>query len=82
MEHCQKEDLFRFSNFVVNLLCSQAVWGQDEMWLVDEWLGGLCFSTAHNAMTGTTGCLALGTLAFFTKAGKMEGWRLTGPPKL
>ncbi|XP_032428459.1 NADH dehydrogenase [ubiquinone] 1 alpha subcomplex subunit 11 [Xiphophorus hellerii] len=36
----------------------------------------------HNAMTGTTGCLALGTLAFFTKVGKMEGWRLTGPPKL
>ncbi|XP_008280078.1 NADH dehydrogenase [ubiquinone] 1 alpha subcomplex subunit 11 [Stegastes partitus] len=37
---------------------------------------------AHNAMTGTSACLGLGVLAFFTKVGKMEGWRVTGPPKL
>lgn len=37
---------------------------------------------AHSAMTGTSACLGLGTLAFFAKVGKMEGWRLTGPPKL
>ncbi|KAF3691399.1 NADH dehydrogenase [ubiquinone] 1 alpha subcomplex subunit 11 Complex I-B14.7 [Channa argus] len=36
----------------------------------------------HNAMTGTSACLGLGTLAFFTKVGKMEGWKLAGPPKL
>lgn len=37
---------------------------------------------ARSAMTGTSACLGLGTLAFFTKVGKMEGWRLAGPPKL
>ncbi|KAM7410645.1 hypothetical protein PAMA_001874 [Pampus argenteus] len=36
----------------------------------------------HNAMTGTSACLALGTLGFFSKVAKMEGWRITGPPKL
>ncbi|KAL7397241.1 hypothetical protein ABVT39_019102 [Epinephelus coioides] len=36
----------------------------------------------HSAMTGTSACLGLGTLAFFTKIGKMEGWKLYGPPKL
>ncbi|CAF96627.1 unnamed protein product [Tetraodon nigroviridis] len=36
----------------------------------------------RSAMTGTSACLGLGTLAFFTKVGKMEGWRLAGPPKL
>ncbi|KAJ8408293.1 hypothetical protein AAFF_G00257070 [Aldrovandia affinis] len=36
----------------------------------------------HNAMTGTTACLGLGTLAMLTKVGKMEGWRVVGPPKL
>ncbi|MEQ2309135.1 hypothetical protein AMECASPLE_035484 [Ameca splendens] len=36
----------------------------------------------HSAMTGTSACLGLGTLAFFTKVGKMEGWRIVGPPKL
>lgn len=36
----------------------------------------------HSAMTGTSACLGLGTLAFFTKVGKMEGWKLAGPPKL
>ncbi|XP_040926508.1 NADH dehydrogenase [ubiquinone] 1 alpha subcomplex subunit 11 isoform X2 [Betta splendens] len=36
----------------------------------------------HSAMTGTSACLALGTLTAFTKVGKMEGWKLAGPPKL
>uniref|UniRef100_A0AAY5L1P0 NADH dehydrogenase [ubiquinone] 1 alpha subcomplex subunit 11 n=1 Tax=Esox lucius TaxID=8010 RepID=A0AAY5L1P0_ESOLU len=36
----------------------------------------------HSAMTGTTACLGLGTLAMFTKVGKAEGWRLTGPPRM
>ncbi|KAG7513325.1 NADH dehydrogenase [ubiquinone] 1 alpha subcomplex subunit 11 [Solea senegalensis] len=36
----------------------------------------------HSAMTGTTACLGLGTLAFFSKVAKMEGWRIYGPPKL
>ncbi|XP_041647924.1 NADH dehydrogenase [ubiquinone] 1 alpha subcomplex subunit 11 [Cheilinus undulatus] len=36
----------------------------------------------HSAMTGTSACLGLGTLAFFTKVSKVEGWRLAGPPKL
>ncbi|XP_030075589.1 NADH dehydrogenase [ubiquinone] 1 alpha subcomplex subunit 11 [Microcaecilia unicolor] len=36
----------------------------------------------HNYMTGTTACLALGTVAALTKFGKKEGWRLIGPPEL
>ncbi|XP_028299584.1 NADH dehydrogenase [ubiquinone] 1 alpha subcomplex subunit 11 [Gouania willdenowi] len=36
----------------------------------------------HNAATGTSACLGLGTLAFFTKVGKMEGWKFSSPPKL
>ncbi|XP_071343463.1 NADH dehydrogenase [ubiquinone] 1 alpha subcomplex subunit 11 [Trachinotus anak] len=36
----------------------------------------------HSPMTGTTSCLGLGTLAYLTKVGKMEGWRIIGPPKL
>ncbi|KAM8939132.1 NADH dehydrogenase [ubiquinone] 1 alpha subcomplex subunit 11 [Pelodytes ibericus] len=28
----------------------------------------------HNYMTGTTSCLALGTIAALTKVGKKEGW--------
>ncbi|KAL7867249.1 hypothetical protein AOLI_G00150630 [Acnodon oligacanthus] len=36
----------------------------------------------HSAVTGTTACLGLGMLAMLTKVGKMEGWRLTGPPRL
>ncbi|XP_068175584.1 NADH dehydrogenase [ubiquinone] 1 alpha subcomplex subunit 11 [Antennarius striatus] len=36
----------------------------------------------HNAMTGTTACMGLGTLAYFTKVGKHEGWTISGPPKL
>ncbi|XP_067871933.1 NADH dehydrogenase [ubiquinone] 1 alpha subcomplex subunit 11 [Heterodontus francisci] len=37
---------------------------------------------AHSYMTGTTACLSLGVIAALTKMGKMEGWRLSGPPKL
>ncbi|XP_041862200.1 NADH dehydrogenase [ubiquinone] 1 alpha subcomplex subunit 11 [Melanotaenia boesemani] len=36
----------------------------------------------HSIATGTSACLGLGTLAFFTKVGKMEGWKIAGPPKL
>ncbi|MEE6487230.1 hypothetical protein FKM82_014841, partial [Ascaphus truei] len=36
----------------------------------------------HNYMTGTTACLALGTIAALTKAGKKEGWVLFPNPKL
>ncbi|XP_019936307.1 NADH dehydrogenase [ubiquinone] 1 alpha subcomplex subunit 11 [Paralichthys olivaceus] len=36
----------------------------------------------HSAVTGTSACLCLGTLAFFTKVSKVEGWRIVGPPKL
>ncbi|KAL3046936.1 hypothetical protein OYC64_021205 [Pagothenia borchgrevinki] len=34
----------------------------------------------HSAATGTSACLGLGVLAFYTKVGKMEGWKLTGAP--
>uniref|UniRef100_A0A1A7WM71 NADH dehydrogenase [ubiquinone] 1 alpha subcomplex subunit 11 n=1 Tax=Iconisemion striatum TaxID=60296 RepID=A0A1A7WM71_9TELE len=44
--------------------------------------GVLLGAKTHSAATGTTACLGLGTLAFFTKIGKMEGWRVTGPPRL
>ncbi|XP_041060964.1 NADH dehydrogenase [ubiquinone] 1 alpha subcomplex subunit 11 [Carcharodon carcharias] len=37
---------------------------------------------AHSYMTGTSACLGLGVIAALTKMGKMEGWRLAGPPKL
>ncbi|OCU00522.1 NADH dehydrogenase [ubiquinone] 1 alpha subcomplex subunit 11 [Xenopus laevis] len=37
----------------------------------------------HNYMTGTTACLALGTIATLTKVGKKEGWVLIpSKPKL
>ncbi|XP_035504179.1 NADH dehydrogenase [ubiquinone] 1 alpha subcomplex subunit 11 [Scophthalmus maximus] len=36
----------------------------------------------HSPMTGTAACLGLGTVAFFTKVAKKEGWRVTGPPIL
>ncbi|XP_056324671.1 NADH dehydrogenase [ubiquinone] 1 alpha subcomplex subunit 11 [Danio aesculapii] len=36
----------------------------------------------HSPMTGTMACVGLGTVAMLTKVGKMEGWRLTGSPKL
>ncbi|XP_066503277.1 NADH dehydrogenase [ubiquinone] 1 alpha subcomplex subunit 11 isoform X2 [Hoplias malabaricus] len=36
----------------------------------------------HSALTGTTACLGLGVVAMLTKVGKMEGWRITGPPRL
>uniref|UniRef100_A0A3Q3A008 NADH dehydrogenase [ubiquinone] 1 alpha subcomplex subunit 11 n=1 Tax=Kryptolebias marmoratus TaxID=37003 RepID=A0A3Q3A008_KRYMA len=44
--------------------------------------GVLLGAKTHSAMTGTSACLGLGTLAFFIKVGKMEGWKLSGPPKL
>uniref|UniRef100_UPI00398F4061 NADH dehydrogenase [ubiquinone] 1 alpha subcomplex subunit 11 n=1 Tax=Pristiophorus japonicus TaxID=55135 RepID=UPI00398F4061 len=37
---------------------------------------------AHSYMTGTSACLSLGIIAALTKMGKMEGWRISGPPKL
>lgn len=42
----------------------------------------VCILPAHSAMTGTSACVGLGTLAFFSKVGKIEGWKLAGPPKL
>ncbi|KAE8631885.1 hypothetical protein XENTR_v10001346 [Xenopus tropicalis] len=37
----------------------------------------------HNYMTGTTACLALGTIATLTKIGKKEGWVfIPSKPKL
>ncbi|XP_077451042.1 NADH dehydrogenase [ubiquinone] 1 alpha subcomplex subunit 11-like [Stigmatopora argus] len=36
----------------------------------------------HSAATGTSACLALGTLGFFGKVAKMENWRLVGPPEM
>ncbi|KAM9849034.1 NADH dehydrogenase [ubiquinone] 1 alpha subcomplex subunit 11 [Aulostomus maculatus] len=36
----------------------------------------------HSGITGTSACLGLGTLAFFTKAAKVEGWKIVGPPEL
>ncbi|XP_075997597.1 NADH dehydrogenase [ubiquinone] 1 alpha subcomplex subunit 11 [Genypterus blacodes] len=36
----------------------------------------------HSVSTGASACLLLGTMGYFTKVGKMEGWRLAGPPKL
>ncbi|KAJ8357686.1 hypothetical protein SKAU_G00204800 [Synaphobranchus kaupii] len=38
---------------------------------------------SHSAMTGASACLGLGTLAMFTKVGRMEGWKIqSSPPKL
>ncbi|XP_069073095.1 NADH dehydrogenase [ubiquinone] 1 alpha subcomplex subunit 11 [Pleurodeles waltl] len=36
----------------------------------------------HNYMTGTTACLAFGTIAAFAKIAKMENIRIIGPPRL
>ncbi|XP_028856513.1 NADH dehydrogenase [ubiquinone] 1 alpha subcomplex subunit 11 [Denticeps clupeoides] len=36
----------------------------------------------HSAITGTAACFGLGTVAMLTKIGKMEGWKLSGPPEL
>ncbi|XP_029906009.1 NADH dehydrogenase [ubiquinone] 1 alpha subcomplex subunit 11 [Myripristis murdjan] len=44
--------------------------------------GAFLGARTHSITTGTSACLGLGTLAFLTKAGKTEGWKLTGPPKL
>lgn len=35
---------------------------------------------AHSAINGVSACLGLGTLALFTKIGKKEGWKISGPP--
>ncbi|XP_063057241.1 NADH dehydrogenase [ubiquinone] 1 alpha subcomplex subunit 11 isoform X2 [Engraulis encrasicolus] len=34
----------------------------------------------HSAINGVSACLGLGTLALFTKIGKKEGWKISGPP--
>ncbi|XP_026852326.1 NADH dehydrogenase [ubiquinone] 1 alpha subcomplex subunit 11 [Electrophorus electricus] len=44
--------------------------------------GAFVGARTHSAMTGIASCLGLGMVAMFTKVGKMEGWRLYGPPKL
>ncbi|XP_046883465.1 NADH dehydrogenase [ubiquinone] 1 alpha subcomplex subunit 11 [Hypomesus transpacificus] len=44
--------------------------------------GVMLGARTHNAMTGATACLGLGTLAMFTKVAKLENWRITGPPRL
>uniref|UniRef100_A0AAZ3SSH5 NADH dehydrogenase [ubiquinone] 1 alpha subcomplex subunit 11 n=1 Tax=Oncorhynchus tshawytscha TaxID=74940 RepID=A0AAZ3SSH5_ONCTS len=54
---------------------------------VNYFLGGCASGVflgarTHSAMTGMTACIGLGTLAMFTKVGKMEGWRLAGPPRM
>ncbi|CAL8256055.1 unnamed protein product [Merluccius merluccius] len=36
----------------------------------------------HSIMTGTSACLGLGLVAFFTKVGKVEGWKLSTEPKV
>uniref|UniRef100_A0A8C5F164 NADH dehydrogenase [ubiquinone] 1 alpha subcomplex subunit 11 n=1 Tax=Gopherus evgoodei TaxID=1825980 RepID=A0A8C5F164_9SAUR len=36
----------------------------------------------HSHATGSSACVALGLLAAFTKIGKREGWKITGPPRL
>ncbi|KAG5848036.1 NADH dehydrogenase [ubiquinone] 1 alpha subcomplex subunit 11 [Anguilla rostrata] len=37
---------------------------------------------SHSAMTGFGACMGLGTVAMFTKVGKMEGWNIFSPPKM
>ncbi|XP_029943546.1 NADH dehydrogenase [ubiquinone] 1 alpha subcomplex subunit 11 [Salarias fasciatus] len=54
---------------------------------VNYFIGGcssgiLLGARTHSAVTGTSACLGLGTLAFFTKVGKMEGWNVSAPPRL
>ncbi|XP_072294652.1 NADH dehydrogenase [ubiquinone] 1 alpha subcomplex subunit 11 [Eucyclogobius newberryi] len=44
--------------------------------------GAFLGARTHNPMVGTSACLGLGALAYFTKVGKQEGWRLTGTPRL
>ncbi|XP_061457492.1 NADH dehydrogenase [ubiquinone] 1 alpha subcomplex subunit 11 [Rhineura floridana] len=41
--------------------------------------GTILGARAHSFSTGTTACLGLGLVAFFTKVGKKEGWRLLEP---
>ncbi|KAJ3598933.1 hypothetical protein NHX12_032896 [Muraenolepis orangiensis] len=54
---------------------------------VNYFLGGCASGVflgarTHSLATGTSACLGLGAVAFFTKVGKMEGWELTTPPKV
>ncbi|CAL8395309.1 unnamed protein product [Boreogadus saida] len=44
--------------------------------------GALLGAKTHSVVTGTSACLGLGVLAFFTKVGKVEGWKLSTEPKL
>ncbi|XP_072516473.1 NADH dehydrogenase [ubiquinone] 1 alpha subcomplex subunit 11 [Salminus brasiliensis] len=44
--------------------------------------GAILGARSHSVAVGTGACVALGTLAMFTKVGKMEGWRMSGAPKL
>ncbi|CAL8269844.1 NADH dehydrogenase [ubiquinone] 1 alpha subcomplex subunit 11 [Gadus morhua] len=44
--------------------------------------GALLGAKTHSVVTGTSACLGLGALAFFTKVGKVEGWKLSTEPKL
>ncbi|XP_076880211.1 NADH dehydrogenase [ubiquinone] 1 alpha subcomplex subunit 11 [Brachyhypopomus gauderio] len=44
--------------------------------------GAYLGARTRSAATGTTACIGLGTLAMLVKVGKMEGWRISGPPKL
>ncbi|KAG5276097.1 hypothetical protein AALO_G00127860 [Alosa alosa] len=44
--------------------------------------GAFLGARTHSATTGVTACIGLGTLAMFTKVAKMEGWKISGPPRL
>ncbi|XP_037530648.1 NADH dehydrogenase [ubiquinone] 1 alpha subcomplex subunit 11 [Nematolebias whitei] len=36
----------------------------------------------HSISTGTSSCLGLGAVAYLTKAGNVEGWRVWGAPRV
>ncbi|XP_034036730.1 NADH dehydrogenase [ubiquinone] 1 alpha subcomplex subunit 11 [Thalassophryne amazonica] len=36
----------------------------------------------HSIVTGASMCLCLGTVGFFTKVAKVEGWKIFGPPEV
>ncbi|KAK0156058.1 NADH dehydrogenase [ubiquinone] 1 alpha subcomplex subunit 11 [Merluccius polli] len=44
--------------------------------------GAFLGARTHSIMTGTSACLGLGLVAFFTKVGKVEGWKLSTEPKV
>ncbi|XP_054646028.1 NADH dehydrogenase [ubiquinone] 1 alpha subcomplex subunit 11 [Dunckerocampus dactyliophorus] len=70
---------------MVTCLSAQAREAPDDP--VNYFIGG-CASgiflgaRTHNAMTGTSACLGLGTLAYFSKVAKKEGWTILSSPKL